>query len=85
VIVIISNSDIHNRLSAAKIRAGYDPPSPPCPGFSTAGASGVETHQARPMNGLQSVQPWEHFKEDFLYLFILPNVSNTGLLITIFT
>jgi hypothetical protein len=36
------------------------------------------------VDGLQSVQTRWRFKEGFMELFIFPNISNDGILITIF-
>jgi hypothetical protein len=56
-----------------------------CAHVCTASVSGGETQQARSVDGLQSAQPRQHYKEDFLWLFTFPEISNTGILINIFT
>jgi hypothetical protein len=35
--------------------------------------------------GLLSVQPREHFKEEFIHMFTFPDISYAGILITVFT
>jgi hypothetical protein len=66
-------------------QTGLCPAQPLHAGLSTGSASGEETHQAKRVGGLQSVQPRQRFKEDFVYMFTFPDFSNTGILKTIFT
>ena len=47
--------------------------------------SGGKTAAAMSRAGLQALQPRDGLEEDFMYLFIFSNVSNAGILITIFT
>ena len=56
-------------------------------GFSTASASVEETHRAKCVDGLQSVQPEcsSDSLSEFAFLFTSPNVSNVSILTTIFT
>jgi hypothetical protein len=52
---------------------------------SAAMLSGGKTAAARSQAGLRALQLREGLKEDFIYLFTFPNVSNAGILITTFT
>lgn len=58
-------------------------------GFGVFCVSGGKTLAARPAGELQAFQPKcsleRFFKEDFIYVFNVPNVSNVGILITVFT
>ena len=52
---------------------------------SAARTSGGNTEASGSRAGLQALRPKEGVKEDFIYLFTFPNVSNTAILITLFT
>jgi hypothetical protein len=50
---------------------------------STAAAIGEKTRRNQIVDGLQSVQLRQRFKEDFVHIFTSPNVSNSDILINI--
>ena len=52
---------------------------------SAARTSGRNTVASGSRAGLHALRPTEGVEEDFIYLFTFPNVSNTAILITIFT
>jgi hypothetical protein len=51
----------------------------------TTGASGGKTAAATSRAGVHALQPRESLKEAFVCLFTFANISNTGILITIFS
>lgn len=74
---IISNSNTHNRLSAAEVTVNCALPRQYC-GFSTAMLNGGRL-------GKFGWRAQAAFKEDVVYVFTVPDISNTGIVTNIFT
>lgn len=73
--------------TCCKALLGYAPSSPPALNSAPIVQVVERRSEARGWDEVSaaSVQPRRHFKEDFIYLFTFPNISFTGILITVFT